>query len=314
MFLRIVRLPLVVLSLIAAAGPASAQQGNGGKSSTKSAQPAKPAAVPRVVVPTGSRPTAPARPVAPSIRGLYDWHLHVTVTVFWIGEQPSDRNPVPNCKSSWDQNWMQNFGGYDNPDPAARIANHTTGEFRPKAFVPKLNPFYVALPYNDVIGTTAHKSEAARVIPWFSRMRPAPGETVCKGRWVQIYNGARSCFAQWEDCGPWVTDDWEYVFGKKKPKNTQNGGVGIDISPAVRDYLTLPSGKRVHWRFVEDAEVPYGPWKKYGTQPTSRQLLAKPGQPPPDNADLETQRRYLEYLRKQRDEDYLKKPLRTTGP
>jgi hypothetical protein len=38
----------------------------------------------------------------------------------------------------------------------------------------------------------------------------------------------------------------------------------------------------------------------------------KVGQPPPDNADLETQRKYMEYLRKMRDEEYLKKPL--SGP
>lgn len=310
MFSRIVRLSVVTLSLLATAGDVVAQPKSGAQGGQSAA---KPAAVPRVVVPTGARPTTPARPVSPSLRGLYPWHLHVTVTVFWIGELPSDRNPVANIKSSWDQNWMGSYGGCDNPDPSARIANFTAGDFRPKGFVPKMNPFYVALPYNDVNGWSSHKSEASRVIPWFARMRPKPGESVCKGRWVQIYNGSRSCFAQWEDCGPWVTDDWEYVFGNKKPKNTQNGGVGIDISPAVRDYLSLPSGKRVHWRFVEDAEVPYGPWKKYGTSQPSRSHPLRPGQRPPDDADLETQRRYLEYLRKQRDEEYLRKPLSAPG-
>lgn len=311
MFSRFARISVALLPLMAGAEHALAQQAK----TVKSSQPTKPAAVPRVVVPTSSRPTAPARPVAPSVRGLYPWRLHVTVTVFWIGEQPDGRNLVPNCKSSWDQNWMANFGGYDNPDPGARIANHTTGEFRPKAFVPKLNPFYVALPYNDVIGSSAHKPEASRVIPWFSRVRPAPGETVCKGKWVQIYNGSRSCYAQWEDCGPWVTDDWQYVFGTAKPKNGQNGGVGIDISPAVRDYLSLPSGKRVHWRFVEDAEVPHGPWKKYGQTPSARpQQPVNPGQRPSDDADPEAVQNYLEYLRKQRDEEYLKKPMRNAGP
>lgn len=275
----------------------------------------KPDAAPRVVVPTGSRPSSPTRPVAPSLRGLYPWRLHITTTLFWIGEQPTDRNPVPNCKSSWDQNWMQTFGGYDDPNPANRIANHTTGEFRPKAFIPKANPFYVALPYNDVLGGQAHKPEASRIIPWFSRMRPEPGKTVCKGRWIQIYNGRRSCYAQWEDCGPWVTDDWEYVFGNKPPKTKSNGGAAIDISPAIRDYLGLASGKKVHWRFVEDAEVPHGPWKKYGQQsPIPSQIAStKPGQAPPLDADLQTQQRYMEYLRKLRDEEYLRKPLSGSG-
>ena len=222
------------------------------------------AQAPRVVAPTGGRPAMPNRPQIPAERFLYPWKTHITVTIFWVGEQPTDRNPTPNCKSSWDSHWAVNFGGYDDPNPANRIANHTTGEFRPKSFVPKLNPFYVALPYNDVLNHRTHKPEASRVIPWFQRMRPPPGKTVLKGRWLQIYNGSRSCYAQWEDCGPWVTDDWEYVFGDKPPRNRQNKAAGLDISPAVRDYLGLRSGQKVHWRFVEDSQVPYGPWKKYG--------------------------------------------------
>ena len=265
---------------------------------------------PRVVIPTGDRPLTPVRPVAPSSRILYQWKTHITATIFWCGEQPTARNPTPNCKSSWDQAWAVNFGGYDDPDPANRIANHATGDFRPKAFIPKLNPFYVALPYNDVKGWGAHKPEASRVIPWFSRMRPAPGKTVLKGRWIQIYYEKRSCYAQWEDCGPWVTDDWEYVFGTKRPKATQNGAAGIDLSPSIRDYLGAGSGKKVHWRFVEEGQVPYGPWKKYGTsQPTG--VASSGGKPAPvkDGESIEAQRKYLEYLRKLRDEEFAKKPL-----
>lgn len=259
--------------------------------------PARPA-VPRVVVPTGNRPMEPVRPVAPSTRILYPWKTHITCTIFWVGEKPTERNPTPNCKSSWDTEWAINFGGYDDPDPANRIASHATGEFRPKGFVPKLNPFYIALPYNDVLNYRTHKPEASRVIPWFARMRPQPGKTVCKGRWIQIYRNGRSCYGQWEDCGPWVTDDWEYVFGSaKQPKTRENGAAGIDLSPSIRDYLGLKSGDKVHWRFVEAGQVPYGPWKKYGQTPVS------------DDPDLAAQQRYLEYLRKLRDEQFQKKPL-----
>lgn len=261
--------------------------------------PAK-SSVPKVVVATGSRPASSITPVAPPIpssRILYPWKTRVTCTIFWIGELPSQNNPTPNCKSSWDQQWSANFGGYDDPDPANRVANHTTGDFRPKNFVPKLNPFYIALPYNDVSGGV-HKPEAPRVIPWFARMNPGQGETVLKGRWVQIYNGSRSCYAQWEDCGPWVTDDWEFVFGTKPPKTTQNGSAGIDLSPAIRDYLTLRSGQKVHWRFVEAGQVPYGPWKKYGQDA-----------PAANDPDVLAQQKYLEYLRKLRDEQFQKKSL-----
>ncbi len=254
--------------------------------------------VPRVMVPTGSRPPDPIAAVAASTRVLYPWKTQVTCTIFWIGEQPSDRNPTPNNRSSWDQQWESNFGGYDDPDPARRIASFTTGEFRPKGFVPKLNPFYIALPYNDVVSSTCHKPEASRVIPWFGRMRPEPGKTVCKGRWLQIFRAGRSCFGQWEDCGPWETNDWEFVFGSKPPKTTQNGCAGIDLSPAIRDYLGVKSGEKVHWRFVEAAQVPFGPWKKYGQE-----------LPAASDPSLAAQQRQMENLRRMRDEQFLKKPL-----
>lgn len=260
--------------------------------------------LPRVVIPTSNRPTTPVRPVNRANGILYPWRQNIVATVFWIGEDPSQNNPTPNYKSSWDQNWTANFGGYDDPSPSARIADHTTGDFRPKKFIPKLNPFYIALPYNDVAGWSRHKPEASKVIPWFSRMDPKPGKTVLKGRWVQIYNGKRSCYAQWEDCGPWETDNWEYVFKGQRPRNKSNKGAAIDISPSVRDYLDLQSGQKCHWRFVEAAQVPYGPWKKYGAQNASPSGQAPPTQ---GGQDPEAQRRYLEYLRKLRDEQYLKK-------
>jgi hypothetical protein len=284
---------------IAASGPLSAQIAGGGSS-----------ALPRVVIPTTGRPQPPPlpRPANPAERMTYPWRTNITATIFWIGEQPTPRNPTPNCKSSWDTKWAINFGGYDDPNPENRIANHVTGEFRPKAFVPKLNPFYVALPYNDVLSHRAHKPEAPSVIPWFSRMNPAPGKTVCKGRWLQIYNGKRICYAQWEDCGPWTTTDWEYVFGGERPKNTQNKAAGIDLSPAVRDFLGLRSGHQVHWRFVDDADVPDGPWKRYGFDAEAETNLARVVAA--NDPELEAQRRYMEYLRKLRDEEYQKKPLR----
>ena len=255
-------------------------------------------AAPRVVVPTGSGQQQVARTTSPAPNVSYPWKKNITCTIFWIGELPTQNNPTPNTKSSWDTKWVENFGGHDDPDPANRIANHATGEFRPRAFVPKLNPFYIALPYNDVVNHREHKPEAARVIPWFARYRPEPGKTVCKGRWVQIFRGGRYCFAQWEDCGPWETEDWNYVFGNKPPRTTQNGGAGIDLSPAIRDYLGLKSGDKVHWRFVESGQVPYGPWKRYGMQNASS-----------SDPDILIQQRNLERLRKLRDEEFLKKPI-----
>jgi len=85
--------------------------------------------------------------------------------------QGSKSTGTPNHASSWDVNWQENFGGYDNPDPSARVG------YRPKAFIPKQNPFYIALPYNDCINHALHKPEAKKVIPWFKRVNPRPGKT-----------------------------------------------------------------------------------------------------------------------------------------
>jgi hypothetical protein len=199
---------------------------------------------------------------APSTLGLtrYPWKRNIVTTVFWVGEKPTRNNPVPNCKSSWDPEWHQNFGGYDNPDPSARRG------FFPK-FSPRQNPFYVALPYNDVTrGST--KPESRRVIPWFREAFEKEGKSVCKGRWVAIRRGNRIAYAQWEDCGPFRTDHWQYVFGNERPRPNLNQGAGLDVSPAVRDYLGM-SGKDVcDWKFVDFREVPPGPWAKYGDNNT----------------------------------------------
>lgn len=190
----------------------------------------------------------------------YPWKVDIVATVFWIGEEPTENNPTPNDKSSWDTQWTQNYGGYDDPDPAKRTDN-----FTPIGFTPKQNPFYVALPYNDVIDFDSHKPEASRVIPWFKQRFVRSGKTVLKGQWIAIRYGNRVCYAQWEDCGPFVTDDHEYVFGNSRPRNTSNRGAGIDISPAVRDYLGMSSSGRCDWRFVDVSEVPAGPWRSLGS-------------------------------------------------
>ncbi len=206
---------------------------------------------PQVVIPT----TGSVTRMAP---GRYPWRKNIVTTVFWIGESAAPpRNPVANLKSSWDPNWKANYGGYDDPDPKKRR------NYIPIAFKPRQNPFYVALPYNDVTkGKT--KPEARKVIPWFKKEFVREGKSVCKGRWVAIRKGNRVAYAQWEDCGPFRTDHWQYVFGNKRPMPNLNRGAGLDVSPAVRDYLNLRGMDVTDWRFVEVSEVPPGPWRLYG--------------------------------------------------
>lgn len=219
---------------------------------------------------------------------IYKWKTEINATVFWVGELPTENNPTPNTKSSWDVNWTASFGGYDDPEPANRAP-----DYRPAAFVPKQNPFYVALPYNDCVDYNTTKDEAPRIIPWFKQAFKQQGKSVCRDRWIAIRMGDRICYAQWSDCGPFLTTDADYVFGEGRPTNMKNGGAGIDLSPAVRDYLGFRGMAKVDWRFVEAHEVPDGPWRMYGENNPFVQQNAR-------NKELVANR--LEELRRQRDE------------
>jgi hypothetical protein len=95
-----------------------------------------------------------------------------------------------------------------------------------------------------------------------------PAVSTCKGRWIAIRKGARTAFAQWEDAGPFRTDHWQYVFGNERPKPNLNQGAGLDVSPAIRDYLGLQDTDVTDWKFVEFKDVPSGPWARYGDNNT----------------------------------------------
>jgi hypothetical protein len=200
---------------------------------------------PLVVVPLTSRTLR--------VSDRYPWKTGIVTTLFSVGgAKGSDK------ARAWDPKWQESFGGFDNPNPAKRR------NFIPVAFVPRLNPFYIALPYNDVArGTT--KPEAKVVIPWFREAFVQEGQTVCRDRWIAIRSSAgKVCYAQWSDCGPFRSDHWQYVFGNEKPKPNSNQGAGLNISPAVRDYLRLDGTDVTDWKFVDFKDVPKGPWSLYG--------------------------------------------------
>ena len=195
----------------------------------------------------------------------YPWKMAIVATVFWIGETGSGPS---NARSAWDKNWVSSYGGVD--DPVRRRGSEPT-EFRPRE-----NPFYVALPYCDMRAGRL-KPEAAKVVPWFIERFRAPGFSVCKGHWLAIRHRAKICYAQWEDVGPFRTDSAGYVFGDERPLQNVNHGAGIDLSPAVRDYLGLGPLSLVDWRFVEKAEVPMGPWSLAGSRENAEARFAGSG-------------------------------------
>jgi hypothetical protein len=179
----------------------------------------------------------------------YPWHRNIGTTVFWVGELPRPGDPG-NLRSAWDPNWLAN-------------AAHE-------------NPFYVALPYNDIIGAQRTKPKAAAAVPWFKRTFVRQGQSVLRGRWVAIRYGNKVCYAQWADAGPYHTDDVAYVFGSARPLPHPNNDAGLDVSPAVRDYLALHGLDSCDWRFVDANAVPPGPWKPPVARPG---LFHDPGEP-----------------------------------
>jgi len=66
---------------------------------------------------------------------------------------------------------------------------------------------------------------------------------------------------------------------------------------------------KVHWRFVEESQVPYGPWKKYGRK-TDGDLKSEIDSSLAEEAtdSSQAEREYLEYLRELRERQFSKRP------
>jgi TonB family protein len=210
-----------------------------------------------VPAPSSSLATSSSPPIARLSGDVFPWRANVVTTVFWVGEEQTAGKTSPQHQSAWDKDWLTSFGGVDDPEPAARR------DYIPISFVPGQNPFYCALPYNDV-EQGQFKPEAPIVVPWFKQVHAEPGRSVCKDRWVAIRKGDRICYAQWEDCGPFRTDHFQYVFQNERPTPNASHGAGLSVSPAVRDHLGLAPTGVADWRFVEVSDVPPGPWRNYG--------------------------------------------------
>jgi hypothetical protein len=219
--------------------------------------------VPVPAQPISEQPTAPAPaavPVAsPAIADAkaaseYPLHKDISTTYFWAGEEAGkDNKNISNLPSAWDEEWVKHFGGID--DPKKRTGSYPSG------FTPKENPFYFALPYNDFNGKGKQKNDAAALAMWASGKKFGAEQSMCKNQWIRITKNGKSAYAQWEDVGPFGEDDKAYVFGGSAPKSKENKNAGLDVSPAVHDYLALGDMDKTDWQFVDAKDVPQGPWK-----------------------------------------------------
>ncbi|MEP7162774.1 MAG: hypothetical protein ABI747_03355 [Candidatus Moraniibacteriota bacterium] len=185
-------------------------------------------------------------------------HKDIMATLFWVGEEAGKANKnISNLPSAWDEEWAKHYGGID--DPKKR-----DGYF-PSGFEAKENPFYFALPYNDFDGKGRRKKEMAILVPWANEKKWLKNESVLKNRWIKVMKGDKTAYAQWEDVGPFKEDDGDYVFGTAEPKSKTNKHAGIDLSPAVNQILDLHDMTSVDWQFVNEKDVPDGPWKQIVT-------------------------------------------------
>jgi hypothetical protein len=179
-------------------------------------------------------------------------HNNIITTYFWVGEPgDSDNGNISNTESTWDGHWQADYGGVDSP----------TGRngYLPGGFTPKENPFYFALPYSDI--TSSGQRKASGVSCLNSNNLAVGAHSWCKNTWIAISHGGKTVYAQWEDAGPFGEDDTAYVFGSATPANTVDTKAGLDVSPAIRDYLGLADVDNCSWSFISAANVPTGPWK-----------------------------------------------------
>jgi hypothetical protein len=231
------------------------------------------------VAPKKLGPPAPAANALTSLN-----HKNITATVFWAGEGASGANAdITNTASAWVDNWVAAFGGEDKP-----TSRHN---YYPSWGKPRENPFYIAIPFNDFVYDQDKHKPTAELCLEASGNKPSAGSW-CKNTWAAVTLNGRTVYAQIEDVGPAFEesaageDDVSYVFHGATPRNTQiaarshdsdNAGAGIDLSPAVRDYL-LPGNqdgeggtyRGASWHFVQTADVPDGPWKQLVTTSSGR--------------------------------------------
>ncbi|MDI9890609.1 MULTISPECIES: hypothetical protein [unclassified Microbacterium] len=232
-----------------------------------------------VLVAAGVVACAPATAPAPLPDTGYPWHTDIVATTFWVGEvfDPSASDGSQRL-STYDSRWLASYGGCDGVSEGTQCRTEPrTAEngYFPTRMTPLENPFYLDLPYDDVNDDVGF-AERGKVIPWASEAPYAadvadPTVSLMKNRWVVLRKGDRLCYGQIQDAGPGEYRDAAYVFGSddRRPDNTRFNGAGLDVSPALNGCLGFREldgeDDRVDWAFVDEDDVPDGPWTRIVT-------------------------------------------------
>lgn len=196
-------------------------------------------------------------------------------TTFWVGEVfDPNANDGSQRVSTYDSHWLESYGGCDGivvEDDCRTEPRNADNNWFPTAMTPRQNPFYLDLPYDD-LNNSAGFAQRCSVVPWADepgyRGRCADRQfSYLKNRWVQLVGPSGAvCYGQIQDAGPARYDDAAYVFGTDdaRPTSREHNGAGLDVSPALNGCLGFQhlngATDRVDWRFVDEADVPDGPW------------------------------------------------------
>ncbi|WP_127918450.1 hypothetical protein [Prescottella agglutinans] len=221
----------------------------------------------------------------PTAADGYPWHTDIVATTFWVGEifDPAAEDGSQEM-SAYDSNWLGSYGGCDGVavDGACRTEPRTAGNgYFPTQMTPRENPFYLDLPFDDVNDDVAFEQRGS-VIPWadeapYRDHLSDPSVSLMKNRWVRIRSGDNTCYGQIQDAGPANYHDSAYVFGADdaRPASDEFNGAGLDVSPALNGCLGFSEldgeNDRVDWQFVDDGDVPPGPWRTVVTTSGVRQ-------------------------------------------
>lgn len=207
----------------------------------------------------------------------YPWHTDIVSTTFWVGEIHDPDAPDGSQEiSTYDSRWMESYGGCDgvvNADGCMTEPRVAENNYFPSSMTPRENPFYLDLPFDDLNDADAFASRG-EVVPWAAEdaasnpvWLTSKQYSFMKNRWVRLKKGDRVCYGQIQDAGPALYNDVDYVFGHddERPASTEYNGAGMDVSPALNSCLgfTQLDGMNdvVDWQFVEEEDVPDGPWR-----------------------------------------------------
>ncbi len=208
----------------------------------------------------------------------YPWHTDIVSTTFWVGEiHDPDAEDGSQEYSTYDSQWMESYGGCDGiqtSDGCSTEPRVAGNGYFPSSMTPLENPFYLDLPFDDLNNPEAF-AERGTVIPWAAEeaednpaLLTSNQHSFMKNRWVKLRKGDAVCYGQIQDAGPALYDDSAYVFGEddRRPASTEYNGAGLDVSPALNGCLGYSDldgqDDRVDWQFVDEEDVPDGPWRR----------------------------------------------------